>query len=166
MLHRAVLRVAEACPEVVVVLSPGAPEPVLPAAAAARFARDAAEGMGPLAGVAAGLHAARSELALVVGGDMPDLQVPVLLEMVRAADGPVAAVALRDAEGLRPLPCVLRVAAALEVAGPLLRSGGRRLRDLLAELRVEAVDEGVWRALDPVGRTLVDIDEPADLDRS
>jgi molybdopterin-guanine dinucleotide biosynthesis protein A len=107
----------------------------------------------------------RTELALLAGGDMPQLQTPVLLEMLKVAgEAPVEAVALSDGERFRPLPTVLRAASARDAAHALLDSGRRRLRDLLDALRVAIIDEDTWHALDPDRRTLFDVDEPADLD--
>jgi molybdopterin-guanine dinucleotide biosynthesis protein A len=166
MLHHAVLRLAEVCSELVVVIAPGAAEPPLPDGVPVRIARDPADDMGPLAGVAAGLAVVGTELAFVTGGDMPDVQTRVLLEMLRRAEpADVEAVALEEGGGARPLPLLLRVAAASELAGRLLVSDRRRLRDLLAELRTATIAEPEWRAIDPRGRTLVDVDEPADLER-
>jgi len=85
MLQHAVLRLGEVCSEVIVVLAPETPEPPMPIGAPARFARDPTEGEGPLAGVHAGLLALGTELGLVTGGDMPDLQTRVLLEMLQVA---------------------------------------------------------------------------------
>jgi molybdopterin-guanine dinucleotide biosynthesis protein A len=165
MLHHVVLRLLEICGDVVVVLSPDAPEPTMPAGAPVRFARDAAAGEGPLAGTLAGLLAVRTERAVVAGGDMPDLQGPVLSELLRVANAtPVDAVALREGDRVRPLPCVLRMPVARDAARALMDGGGRRLRDLLEALRVSAIDEATWRALDPEARTLIDVDEPGDLD--
>jgi molybdopterin-guanine dinucleotide biosynthesis protein A len=165
LLHHVVLRLAEVCDDVVVVIAPDAIEPPLPLGAPARVVRDAREGEGPLAGAYTGLSAARTELALMAGGDMPDLQTPVLLEMVKvAAEAPVEAVVLADGGRFRPLPAVLRVARAHDAAHALLDSGRRRLRDLLDALRVAIVDEETWHALDSERRTLFDVDEPSDLD--
>jgi molybdopterin-guanine dinucleotide biosynthesis protein A len=165
MLHHPVLRLAEVCSELVVVISPGAPEPRLPDGLPVRVARDRSEGEGPLVGLAAGLAAVETELALVLGGDMPDVQVRVLLEMLRRAEPTsVEAVALEVGGEPRPLPLALRVDPASPAAGRLVGSGRRRLRDLLAELRVIVVAEAEWRAIDPGARSLVDVDEPSDLD--
>jgi molybdopterin-guanine dinucleotide biosynthesis protein A len=165
MLHHAVRSLGSLCREVIVVISPDGPEPSLPAGVAVRFARDAAEGEGPLAGVSAGLGAVGAPIAVVVAGDMPELQLPVLGEMLRvASDTGAEAVALRDGERVPPAPCVLRVDPAARIADALLRTGHRRLRDLLDALRLEVVEERTWRDLDPGGRTLRDVDEPEDLD--
>jgi molybdopterin-guanine dinucleotide biosynthesis protein A len=154
------------CAEVVVVLPPGTDEPRWPNGVPVRIARDPVEGEGPLAGLAAGLALVDADLAFAIGGDMPDVQVRVLLEMLRRADPPaVEAVVLEEGGRPRPLPLLVRVAPAATTAGRLLRSGRRRLRDLLGELRpVVVVAEAEWRAIDPGARTLMDVDEPADLE--
>jgi len=164
MLHHAVLRAAEVSDAVVVVLAPGAREPRMPSGVSVRFAHDAVEGEGPLAGAAAGLLAAGTELSLLVAGDMPDLVTPVLLEMIRVArEAPVDAVVLWDGDRFRPLPCVVRTDPALDAAHTLLHAGERRLRDVLTALSVAVIDEPTWTTLDPERRTLFDVDEPGDL---
>jgi molybdopterin-guanine dinucleotide biosynthesis protein A len=167
LLHHAVLRLAEICDELVVVLAPGADAAGLPPGVRAAF--DPTPGEGPLAGLQAGLLAAASaDLVIVAGGDMPHLQTPVLGEMLRVAEtappqGRIDAVALADGDHYRPLPCVLRPAAAADAAHSLLHADRRRLRDLLASLHTAIIDEATWTALDPARRTLFDIDEPGDL---
>lgn len=164
LLHHAVLRMSEVCGEVVVVIGPGAREPAMPLGAVVRFIRDAKEGQGPLAGLLSGLEGTSTDLAIVAGGDMPDLSTVVLEEMLRAAgDAAVDAVAVRDGDRLRPLPCLVRVAPARDAAHALLHDGERSLRSLLHALRIAVIDEPTWTALDPSRGTLHDIDEPADL---
>ena len=146
-----------------VVLAPGADAAGLPPGVRAAF--DPTPGEGPLAGLQAGLlAAAAADLVVVVGGDMPDVQTPVLREMLRVAEEARAdAVALQDGDRARPLPCVLRPAPAADVVHSLLHAGRRRLRDVLDSLRAAVIDEPTWTALDPARRTLFDIDEPGDL---
>lgn len=158
------IRLAEVCGDVVVVLAPDVPEPPMPLGTPVRFARDATEHEGPLAGAYAGLLAVGSDHALLAGGDMPDLQTAVLIEMLRvAAEAPADAVALEDEGRARPLPCVLRVDRAREIAHALLHDGRRRLRDLLDAVPTAVIDGPTWRAFDPDRRTLLDVDEPTDL---
>ena len=163
LLHHAVLVLAGVCEDVVVVLAPGAEATGLPPGV--RTTNDPTEGEGPLAGLHQGLMAVvRSDAVVVVGGDMPDLQTPVLQEMVRVLDDAgVDAVALEDGGRPRPLPCVLRTWPAADVAHTLLHAGRRRLRDVLDSLRTAVIDEATWTALDPERRTLHDVDEPGDL---
>ena len=156
----------EVCDQVVVVLAPDAEEPSMPAGARVTFTRDAVPGEGPLRGLSAGLAATNAGWVVLVGGDMPDLQPAVLGEMVRAArETGVVAVNLSDGGTERPLPCVLRTAPAAEAVGVLLQAGQRRLRDLFAAVSTVVVDEPTWTALDPDRRTLLDVDEPEDLQR-
>jgi molybdopterin-guanine dinucleotide biosynthesis protein A len=154
------------CDRVIVVLAPDADEPPMPDGTEVTFTRDAIEGEGPLRGLSAGLDVANAEWIVLAGGDMPDLQPPVLREMLRAArETGVPAVTLSDRGAERPLPCVLRVVPAAEAVGVLLRAGRRSLRDLLAAVATVVVDEPTWTGLDPERRTLIDVDEPTDVDR-
>lgn len=125
---------------------------------------DAAAFGGPLVGLAAGLGRVSRPVVLVVGGDMPAMVPSLLQAMVeRLADPAIEAVALEwDGRG-RPLPIALRTAPAAAAAERLLASGERRLRAILESLSTAIIDEPTWRALDPDGATLRDVDTPADL---
>ncbi|HET6790568.1 MAG TPA: molybdenum cofactor guanylyltransferase [Actinomycetota bacterium] len=167
LLHHPVLRLLDVCDRVVVVIGDGIEEPPMPAGVSVTFARDSTADEGPLRGLAAGLEVADTTWAVVAGGDMPDLQPPVLREMLRAARETAAvAVVLSDGGEARPLPCVVRTEPAADAVAILLGSGRRRLRDLPSALRTVVVDEPSWTTLDPGCRTLVDIDEPADVERA
>jgi molybdopterin-guanine dinucleotide biosynthesis protein A len=163
LVHHAILALSSVCPDVLVVAGPGV-RPDLPTGVPLLLHHDASGGQGPLAALADALANVQTPLALVAGGDMPELAGTVLLELLRVADeADVDAVALGDGEQVRPLPVVVRVRRARPVAGGLVRSGERRLRTLLDAMRVAVVDEPTWRALDPGGRTLFDVDTPEDL---
>jgi molybdopterin-guanine dinucleotide biosynthesis protein A len=167
LLHHAVSRIGALTSEIVVVLAPAAEEPPMPPGAAVSFARDAADGEGPLVGALAGLELVSTRLALVVGGDMPELSVDVLQEMLTVAQRTDAgAVALQDGDRFRPLPTVARAENARVAARALIAGGERRLRSLVTALDPTVIDEASWLALDPERRTLVDVDEPADLARA
>lgn len=162
ILHHTLGRVGAVCGEIVLVLAPDAPEP---AGLSVRIARDPEPYEGPLAGAHAGLLAVRTELALLVGGDMPGLVPEVVDAMLALARATRAeAVALLDAGRPRPLPILVRVGPAVRAAGELLASGRRRLRELLGALEAAVVEEATWTALDPLRRSLVDVDVPGDLE--
>jgi molybdopterin-guanine dinucleotide biosynthesis protein A len=98
---------------------------------------------------------------------MPDLQPAVLREMLRAArETGAVAVTLSEGGEARPLPVALVTGRAKDVVATLLDGGGRSLRELLGAVTVVVVDEPSWTSLDPERRTLIDVDEPADLDRA
>ena len=165
LLHHAVLRLAEVTGDVIVVLAPDVPAPTMPPGAPVRFARDAQPDEGPLAGAAAGLALVDRDLALLVGGDMPELSTPVALEMLRVAgEAQVGAVALRDGDAFRPLPVVVDAQLARAAGHELLHRGERSLRGWLQAMRVAVIDESTWVALDPQRRTLHDVDTQGDLE--
>lgn len=127
--------------------------------------RDPVAFEGPLAGLLTGLGAAREPIALVVGGDMPSLVGAILEAMLAELDAPdgAEAVVLEHEGRARPLPMVVRRETALAVAERLILDGERRLRVLAETLATRVIPESTWRAIDPDGLTLRDIDTPADL---
>jgi molybdopterin-guanine dinucleotide biosynthesis protein A len=178
LLHHALEAVGEVADTIVLVLAPDAPEPATPASIAGRVvvARDAAAHRGPLAGLAAGLAAvaasrtrpeeASDDIALVVGGDMPHL-VPAVLLLLAAtlvADESLGAVTL-EADPQCALPVAVRASLAAPAADALLDHDRRALLGLIDLLHAAAVPAVEWRALDPDGLTLSDVDTPADLAR-
>jgi len=164
LLHLAIAAVAAVAGRVVVVTAPGA-EPAVPVDLAARIdvVHDAEAFGGPLVGLAAALVAVRTPTVLVAAGDMPRMDPAVLRRLASAAGRERAAVTLEVPGRVQPLPMALDVIAARAAAAAVLERGGRSLRDLLRELDATSIPAPVWRALDPAGATIVDIDRPADL---
>ena len=172
LLHLAIEAVAGVVDEVVVVVGADAPAPLLPAGPRVPVvvARDAVAGQGPLAGLAAGLAVASQPLALLVGGDQPALQPVLLRELLGRLDAgkdtDTAAfdvVGLEEDGQLRPLPVALRVASVRPAAEAFLAAGTRSLVGLFGRLRVERLTSGEWRALDPRGDSLRDVNTRDDL---
>jgi molybdenum cofactor guanylyltransferase len=116
---------------------------------------------GPLAALAAALETLDATHVLVLAGDHPGLRVELLAHLIALAPRGDA-VACRRGPRLEPLVAVYRRTPALAAARRALPGGS--LLGLLAELRtVVVVEEPEWRALDPDGRSFIDLDEPADL---
>jgi molybdopterin-guanine dinucleotide biosynthesis protein A len=162
MLEHAIEAVRAIATDVVVVAAPDA-SPTVPSGTAVIHDLHAFEG--PLAGLATGLAAMDPEVdhVIVVGGDMPTL-VPAVLGRLLALVDRADAVILEDDAGPRPLPMAARRSTVQPVVDRLLAGGERRLRALLAELdAVVAIDPAIWRADDPTGETLRDVDVPSDL---
>jgi molybdopterin-guanine dinucleotide biosynthesis protein A len=165
LLHHAIAAAAAVSDDVVVVMGPAADGRDLPPEA--RMAHDSAEGEGPLAGLHAGLLAAvRSDVAVVVAGDMPDVPAAVLRTLLEAIGvGSATASALGTTSGPSPVPIALRTWPAADAVHTLLHAGRRRLGDVLDVLETVVIDESTWTALDPERRSLFDVDEPSDLER-
>jgi molybdopterin-guanine dinucleotide biosynthesis protein A len=157
--------------EILVVVAPGAaPFAALPEGVT--LVHDTVAFEGPLAGLLAGLTVAREPIVLVVGGDMPTLVGSILEAMLAELDAPpeapaapdgVQAVVLEHEGHVRPLPMVVHRTSALAVADQLIGAGERRLRAVTDTLTTRVIPESTWRAIDPDGLTLRDIDTQADL---
>lgn len=177
VLEHALRAVAQVADPVVVVVSPDAPSPSVPAGLGVEVvpARDLVAHQGPLAGLVGGLAAlgswadsegegAAPDVVLLVAGDMPSLVPGVLALLAREldADPSLGAVSLATAPP-SPLPAAIRVSLAGPVATALLAADRRSLRGLLESVPSSSVPSTTWRAIDPEGRTLRDIDTPEDL---
>ena len=126
---------------------------------------DLREDCGPAAGLEVALQVARHDLVLVVATDHPRLHADVLRLLIERAERTSAlAVALGGTYGGEPLLAVYRT-TALPMVQVELDAGVRRLQAVLADLDPVVIPEDEWRAFDPDGATLHDIDVPADLDR-
>jgi molybdopterin-guanine dinucleotide biosynthesis protein A len=168
LVHRSLRAVAAAVDRLVLVIGPNEPSPTLPAdlGRVVTITRDRLAYAGPLAGLLTGLEAAPdSELAVVVGADMPSLEPAVLRLLLRAAEGGPDAWTLEgpDPAIVGPLPLAGRTTALMAAARALLERGERSLRGLVLVTRAGRVLAAEWRALDPAGATLRDIDRPEDL---
>ncbi|MGE0401879.1 MAG: molybdenum cofactor guanylyltransferase [Kofleriaceae bacterium] len=143
-----------------------------------RTVRDAPEheGIGPLAGIAAGLAAATSHWLFIVAGDMPYLSsalVGAMLELVEAAGGRseregaprenVHAVGVKK-DGLpEPLFSVVRVPRARTIVASMIAARDLKASRLLDALGASYVSDEIARASDPDLRALHNINEPDDL---
>ncbi|MBN1675848.1 MAG: NTP transferase domain-containing protein [Kiritimatiellae bacterium] len=100
---------------------------------------DGAPGQGPLMGIASALHASGHELNLVLGCDMPDLDIPFARQMLAEAAGFDAVVPRTGNDLLEPLFAVYRK----ELAGKmteLLHAGIRKVRAVFEHCRVKYLD--------------------------
>jgi molybdopterin-guanine dinucleotide biosynthesis protein A len=103
-----------------------------------RFVEDETPGLGPMAGILAGLKAAANEVCAVVACDIPDVHVPLLRKLVRAAAGSEIAVPVTNAGQFEPLFAVYTKAAVPKIE-KLLRAGNRSLIPLFGRSRTKSV---------------------------
>ena len=117
-------------------------------------------GLGPLAGIHAGLLAARFPLVWVVGCDLPDVD-PGLAALLCGLAGDVDAVVPRvdsEPQGV----CAVYVRSLAPRIDRLLAAGERRVKMLLAASKVRYVTPEELRAVDPELRSFRNINTPAD----
>jgi molybdenum cofactor guanylyltransferase len=159
MLTRVVRLVGEVADEVIVVMRPeGNPFLGLPV----RIVHDPVEGLGPLAGIAAGLAASTSDTNLVVACDMPLIKPAVLHRLVALRDDADACVAVVDGHA-SPLCAVYRSSVA-GVAQELLAGGERRVMALLDRVQTKRVEAALFRDLDPDLDSFVSCNTPEQLE--
>ena len=121
-------------------------------------ARDPGEGLGPLAGIAAGLEAMAAPRAFVTACDVPFL-VPALVEqLIELCEGHDAAVPRVDGHAMVATAAYDKRLAP--VAQELLAAGARRPRDLLDRADVRWVEADELRECDPSLDSLFDCDTP------
>ncbi len=134
----------------------------------ARVVADRYVDAGVLAGVHAGLLAARGELALVVACDMPFLNLDLLRYIISLArDADVVVPRWTDVE---PLHAVYRPATCLGPIERALARGERRIvsfyRDEGREVRVRYVERSEIARFDPQGLSFFNVNAPEDWERA
>lgn len=167
LLHRAIRAVSAVTSLVVVVIGRDESSVPLPddVTAELRIARDREPDQGPLAGLAAGLQVApASTRVIVAAADMPSLQPSVLALLLEATADPPHVWTLEGPNPaiIGPLPLAGQFDIVAATARELVARGERSLRSLVAATSAARVPAAVWRALDPEGLTLRDIDRPGD----
>jgi molybdenum cofactor guanylyltransferase len=121
---------------------------------------DTYPGLGPLAGMHAGLTAARHPHVWVVGCDLPDVE-PDMVTLLRGLAGDYEAVVPRierEPEGV----CALYARTLASRIEPLLEAGERSIKALLAASNVRYVTVDELRAVDPELRSFRNVNSPAD----
>lgn len=127
----------------------------------ARVVADYDPPCGPLGGIAAGLQAMKSELAIVVACDMPFLNVALLHWLIdQAADYDV--VVPQTGAEYEPLHAIYRRTCTSPIV-QRIEQGDRRVISFFADVRLRTIEEAAWRAIDPAGRSLVNLNTPGDL---
>ena len=155
LLDRVVRLVGEVVDEVVLVARAGQ---TLPSGRAA--VRDPAEGLGPLAGIAAGLDAVSGDRVLVVACDMPLLRPALARRLLELAAGFEACVPV--VEGFAVPTCAVYARALGERAHALVAAGQLAPRALLAGARVRFVGAEELRDVDPELESFRDCDTEED----
>jgi molybdopterin-guanine dinucleotide biosynthesis protein A len=134
----------------------------------ARVVTDRFPGMGVLAGVQAGLAAARHPWALVVAGDMPLLNRDLLRAMIVRAKPASCDDALCDAiiprwrSMLEPLHALYRTRTCAPAAEAALRRGDHRIVAFYPDIEICEMEKEVIQRWDPEGASFFNVNTPED----
>jgi len=122
--------------------------------------------LGPLAGMEAGLAAARNRLVFVAAGDMPFLSGDLIGYLLERLEGRgVSAVVPRHRGGTHPL-CAAYDREVLPRVRAALDGGVRSMRGFLEDVgSVEYVEDELWGFGDP-DLFLMNVNSPEDLGRA
>ena len=166
LIRRVVEAVVTIAGEVLIVARPG--DAALDGMPGVRVVRDRRPGAGPLAGMESAALEASSPIVVVVAADMPWLAPQLLVELVARLDRSPDrdAVAVATDRGAQPLLAAYRRDALATATRQLLDAGERRATRVVEVLRTEVLPPGAWRRFDPSGRSVLNLNEPADLERT
>jgi len=133
-------------------------------------AASAESSSGPLGGIVTALNATRCSWNLMLACDLPYITtawVEWLLGRAVASEGATGAQAVvpERTGGVEPLAAVYRKECA-QVLGEVLGRGVRKVSEALRDLRVARILEAEWRALDPEGNVLANMNTPEEYARA
>lgn len=163
LIEHVIERISDVVDEVIVVLRDDAQARRLEGViSCCRVAIDRAHGVGPLAGLQAGMDAARGRYAFAAGCDMPFLNTDIIDGLFSLADGHDGAVPLLN--GLPERLHAVYLARRLEEAcRDAIARGESRISAPLSGLDIRFVDAGVFRAVDPGLLSFFNVNTPDDL---
>ncbi|MCH8051743.1 MAG: molybdenum cofactor guanylyltransferase [Chloroflexi bacterium] len=159
LLSRVVQTVSLVCPEVIIAggeqrLADGFGSDV-------RWVADPPGSAGPLAGVTAGLQAARHDACLVVACDMPFLNPALLSHLFDRLEKFDAVVPV--SHGVSQYLHAAYSRSAATTAQTLLRLKARSVHELVVRLQVLHLSEKQCARFDPIGLSCFNMNTPADL---
>jgi len=129
----------------------------------ARVVTDVYPGHGVLAGLHAGLAAARGEWAAVVAGDMPLLNPTLLDAMMRLVQDSAADIVVPQWRGeLEPLHALYRPSVCVPAAEAALQAGKRRIVAFYPDVRVQVIPQDEIARWDPEGHSFFNVNTPED----
>ena len=123
-------------------------------------------GAGPLGGIATALRAASAPWNLVVACDLPYLTKAWLeYAIARALASQADALIPMNATGTEPLCAVYHQRAEPGIRGALAL-GNRKVKDAIANLRVEIIEPAEWKAFDSEGHLFKNMNSPVDYEEA
>jgi molybdopterin-guanine dinucleotide biosynthesis protein A len=164
LLHHVTRNATRECAEVLVVGPPGGLSVTMPEdlASVPRVVLDSQAFAGPLVALVAAATSASHDRLLLLGGDMPDV-APRIMHRILAWEPHHDGACLMSDGWAQPFPMGLDRRVAIAQGTRLVDAGERSLRSLIATLSLERLPEAEWRNLDPLARSLRDIDRPEDV---
>jgi len=125
---------------------------------------DSEPGLGPAGGLAAALTQRAARRILVVACDMPEIRVELLALLLETAERRQADVLMPVSPDGRDQPlCAVYAASAADAVERRIAAGDRKLSYVLADLVIERLKPEDYAAVDPGGRSFLNVNRPEDL---
>jgi molybdopterin-guanine dinucleotide biosynthesis protein A len=126
---------------------------------------DLRPGLGPLSGIHAALATARAGNVMVVACDLPFVTTAFLRGLLERLSPEVEAV-VPCPEGKPVAVCALYRASCLETLESRLNRGELAAGDFARSLKARFLDDRDLRAIDPSGRSLLNLNTPSDYEKA
>ena len=128
---------------------------------------DVFAGQGPLGGIHAGIQSSPARWNLVVGCDLPYLTAEFLTWLLQLAKSEQSDVTIPESEmhGYEPL-CAVYAGGCLHPIEEALRSGKRKIRQVLERLAVRVVRVEEWKRYDPEGKLFRNVNTAEEYQRA
>ncbi|MCQ8903088.1 MAG: molybdenum cofactor guanylyltransferase [Methanothrix sp.] len=163
LIEHVIERIFDTVDEVIVVVRDDAQARRLEGAiSGCRVVIDRAHGVGPIAGLQAGMDSARGRYAFAAGCDMPFLNPDAIDFLFSLAEGHDGAVPILNGIPER-LHAVYLARRLEEACRNVIARGERRISASLAGLDIKFVDAGLFRAVDTELLSFFNVNTPDDL---
>jgi molybdopterin-guanine dinucleotide biosynthesis protein A len=128
----------------------------------ARLVRDEFTEVGALAGLHAGIKAARNDLVIAVANDMPFINYALFEYMQQQVQADLDVVIPRTVTGYEPFYAIYRRSTCLPAIEKAIQEQKRRIISWFDLVTVRTIEEGELEKFDPYGLTFFNVNTPED----
>ncbi len=129
----------------------------------ATVVQDEYGGVGALAGLHAGIKAAKNELVIAVANDMPFISVELLTYMQQQVQPHVDVVIPCSEKGYEPFHAIYRKSTCLPAIEKAILAQKKRIISWFEDVQVLAINESVLQMYDPKGLAFFNVNTVEDL---
>ena len=118
---------------------------------------------GALAGLHAGIKAAKNDRIIVVANDMPFVSIALVEYMKSLMKADVDVVIPQSKEGLEPLHAIYRKSTSLPAIEKAIQQNSKRIISWFPAVKVQVVYKSVVESMDPEGLAFFNVNTPEEL---
>jgi len=118
---------------------------------------------GALAGLHAGIKAAKNDRIIVVANDMPFINIALVEYMKDLMKAEVDVVIPQNNKGLEPFHAIYRKSTCLPAIEKAIQQNSKRIISWFPAVKVQVVDKRVVESMDPEGLAFFNVNTPEEL---